>query len=91
MGDGNLHRHSDLPCLMAGKLGGAFKTGRHMRYPLDTPMSNLLLTMLDKAGVPHREARRQHGPAADRDAVHHVDPRLTSADVGLVRSCKGGS
>ena len=28
MGDGNLHRHSDLPCLMAGKLGGQFKTGR---------------------------------------------------------------
>ena len=52
MGDGNLHRHADLPCLMAGKLGGAFKPGRHLRYPTDTPMSNLLLTMLDAAGVP---------------------------------------
>ena len=52
MGDGNLHRHADLPCLMAGKLGGAFKTGRHLRYPLDTPMANLLLTVLDKVGVP---------------------------------------
>jgi hypothetical protein len=52
MGDGNLHRHADLPCLMAGKLGGAFKPGRHVRYPMDTPMSNLLLTMLDAAGVP---------------------------------------
>jgi len=52
MGDGNLHRHADLPCLMAGKLGGAFKTGRHLRYPLNTPMSNLLLTVLDSAGVP---------------------------------------
>jgi hypothetical protein len=37
---------------MAGKLGGAFKTGRHLRYPLNTPMSNLLLTLLDAAGVP---------------------------------------
>src|SRR5204863_191701 len=36
MGDGNLHRHSDLPCLMAGKLGGKFKTGRHLAYKLDT-------------------------------------------------------
>ncbi len=33
MGDGNLHRHADLPCLMAGSLGGQFKTGRHLNYP----------------------------------------------------------
>jgi hypothetical protein len=51
MGDGNLHRHSNLPCLMAGKLGGQFQTGRHLAYPLDTPMSNLLLTILLKTGV----------------------------------------
>jgi hypothetical protein len=51
MGDGNLHRHSNVPCVLAGKLGGAFKTGHHLKYPLDTPMSNLLLTILDKAGV----------------------------------------
>jgi hypothetical protein len=51
MGDGNLHRHSDLPTLMAGKLAGAFKTGHHIKYPLDTPMSNLLVTVLDKVGV----------------------------------------
>jgi hypothetical protein len=52
MGDGNLHRHADLPTLMAGKLGGAFKTGRHLNYTLDTPLANLLLTMLDKVNVP---------------------------------------
>jgi hypothetical protein len=51
MGDGNLHRHADLPCLLAGNLGGQFKTGRHLQYPENTPMSNLLLTLLDKAGV----------------------------------------
>ena len=27
---------------------GAFKTGRHLNYALDTPMSNLLLAMLHK-------------------------------------------
>jgi hypothetical protein len=52
MGDGNLHRHADLPCLMAGALGGRLKTGRHLKYPADTPMANLLLTILDKVGVP---------------------------------------
>jgi hypothetical protein len=52
MGDGNLHRHFDLPCLLAGKLGGQFKTGRYMALPDKTPMTNLLLTVLDKAGAP---------------------------------------
>jgi len=51
MGDGNLHRHWDLPCLLAGKLGGQLKTGRHLAYPENTPMSNLLMTILDKVGV----------------------------------------
>jgi hypothetical protein len=52
MGDGNLHRHFNLPCLLAGKLGGQFKTGNHYAYPEGTPMTNLLLTLLDKVGVP---------------------------------------
>jgi hypothetical protein len=51
MGDGNLHGHTNLPCLMAGKLGGRFKTGYHTVYPSRTPMANLLLTVLDKVGV----------------------------------------
>jgi hypothetical protein len=51
MGDGNLHRHADLPCLVAGSLGGQFKTGRHVRFDMNTPMSNLLLTMMDVSGV----------------------------------------
>ncbi len=51
MGDGNLHGHTDLPCLMAGTLGGRFRTGRHVAYPADTPMSNLLLTILDAVDV----------------------------------------
>jgi len=52
MGDGNLHRHSDIPALMAGKLSGKFQTGYHFDYKPDTPMSNLLVTILDSVGVP---------------------------------------
>jgi hypothetical protein len=52
MGNGNLHRHTDLPCLTAGKLGGAFRTGQHLAYPPTTPMTNLLLTILASAGIP---------------------------------------
>ena len=52
MGNGNLHRHSDMPVLLAGKLGGKFKTGYRYDYKPDTPMANLLVTILDSAGVP---------------------------------------
>jgi hypothetical protein len=38
--------------LFADGIGG-IKGGRHVRYPKGTPMGNLLLTMLDKANVPH--------------------------------------
>lgn len=51
MGDGNLHGHTDLPCVLAGKLGGKFTTGRHVAYTNEEPMANLLLTILDKVGV----------------------------------------
>jgi hypothetical protein len=62
MGDGNLHRHFDLPCLLAGKLGGQFKTGYHHAFPENTPMTNLLLTILDKAGAPIDKLGDSTGP-----------------------------
>jgi hypothetical protein len=52
MGDGNLHRHNDLPCVLLGSLGGRLKTGQHIAYPSGTPMTNLLVSLLDKIGVP---------------------------------------
>ena len=50
LGDGNGHTHFNLPAVLAGGVGG-LKGGRHIRYPEGTPMTNLLLTMLDKVGV----------------------------------------
>ncbi len=52
MGDGNLHRHNDLPCVLLGNLGGRLKAGQHVAYPSGTPMTNLLVSLLDKVGVP---------------------------------------
>jgi hypothetical protein len=49
--DGNRHTHHDLPILLAGKGGGSLKTGRHIRYPKDTPVNNLWLAMLDRMGA----------------------------------------
>jgi hypothetical protein len=48
MSNSNLHDHFPLPNLV---IGGGFKGGRHIKYPDRTPMTNLLLTLLDKAGV----------------------------------------
>ncbi len=52
LGDSNDHLHYDLPVAVVGGKGTGWRGGRHLRYPKDTPMTNLLITMLDKAGLP---------------------------------------
>jgi hypothetical protein len=47
----NEHLHVDLPLLLAGGANGHLQGGRHLVYPAQT-MSNLLLTVLDKVGLP---------------------------------------
>jgi hypothetical protein len=49
--DGNAHNHNDLPVLLAGKGCGTIKSGRHIRFPKETPLSNLWVSMLDRANV----------------------------------------
>jgi hypothetical protein len=49
--DGNRHTHHDLPVLVAGGGAGQIKGGRHLRYPQETPLNNLYLNILEKAGV----------------------------------------
>ena len=51
MGNPDVHDHSKLPILVAGGAAGKLKGGRHISYDEPTPLSNLLLTMLDKAGI----------------------------------------
>jgi len=51
MSNGNLHNQWPLPVFLAGGAGGRMKGDRHLMYPKDTPMSNLLLSVLDKAGI----------------------------------------
>jgi len=50
--DGNAHNHNKLPILLAGKGGGSIRTGRHVRYPKNTPLNNLFLSLLDRIGAP---------------------------------------
>jgi hypothetical protein len=50
--DANRHTHHDLPVAVAGGGAGTIKAGRHMKFPTETPLNNLYLNILDKAGVP---------------------------------------
>jgi len=51
LSDANLHLYTDLPLLLTAGSKTGIKGGVHVKYPRRTPMTNLLLTMLDKAGV----------------------------------------
>jgi hypothetical protein len=51
MGNPDIHDHRNLPLVLArGGIGG-IKGGYHVRYPDETPLANLHLTLLDNMGV----------------------------------------
>lgn len=52
MGDSQNHDHHELPAVIAGGASGRMAGGQHVRVAEGTPVSNLLVTMLDKVGVP---------------------------------------
>ena len=52
MSNSNAHDHYPLPTLVAGKGCGKIKGGQHLVYPARTPLANLHLTLLQRAGVP---------------------------------------
>jgi uncharacterized protein DUF1552 len=52
MSNSNLHVPHKLPIVVAGGGAGQIKGGRHLRFPDETPLTNLYLTILDKVGVP---------------------------------------
>ncbi len=51
LSDGNRHLHENLPTVIAGRGCGALHPGRHVKYPAETPMANLFLSMLDTMGA----------------------------------------
>jgi hypothetical protein len=56
------HAHNDLPLLLAGGGSGRLKGGRHLRYLNDTPSANLLVTIMEKMGVPIERIGNSSGP-----------------------------
>ena len=51
MSNGNQHDHDPLPVVIAGGASGKLQGDRHIVAPPHTPMSNLLLSVLDKLGI----------------------------------------
>jgi hypothetical protein len=47
----NTHAHTDLPLLVVGGRDSRIEGNRHLAFRGQTPMTNLLLSLLDKAGV----------------------------------------
>jgi hypothetical protein len=52
MSNSNAHDHFPLPLAVVGGGCGKLAGGVHARYPDRTPIANLTLTLLNRAGVP---------------------------------------
>jgi hypothetical protein len=50
-GDGDAHDQYKLPTIIAGGAGGKFRTGRHIALADRTPISNVILTIMQTMGV----------------------------------------
>jgi len=48
----NEHVHTNLPILVAGGSAAGIKGGRHLHAPIDAPLANLHLSLLNRLGVP---------------------------------------
>jgi hypothetical protein len=52
MSNSDKHNNDPLPSVVVGGGYGAIKGGQHLKYEQDTPHANLLLTLLNRAGIP---------------------------------------
>ena len=49
--DGDAHRHTNLPVVVAGGGGGTIATGTHRRYSGGLPLANLFIALASGLGV----------------------------------------
>ena len=61
MSNSNAHAPIDLPIMIVGGAHGKLKGGTHIRYPEDTPMANLLTSVMDTLNVPVDKVGRSTG------------------------------
>ena len=61
LSDGNAHSNFDLPLLLAGHAGG-LQGGRHIASAPETPVANLFVQMLNRAGLETASFADSTGP-----------------------------
>ena len=64
MGDSNVHNHKRVPVVLAGHASGKIKGNLHLREKDGTPMANIMLTMMQKLGVPIQQFGDSNGTVA---------------------------
>src|SRR5690606_28528175 len=52
MANSDLHDADPVPSAIIGRAAGAIKGNQHLHYPQDTPHANLLVTLMQRVGVP---------------------------------------
>ncbi|MBX5461709.1 MAG: DUF1552 domain-containing protein [Steroidobacteraceae bacterium] len=65
MSNSNLHNQYPLPTAILGGGCGKIRGGQHIRFEERTPLANVLLTILQRAGVPIDKVGDSTGPVAE--------------------------
>ena len=55
MANSDLHDADPVPSALIGRCAGTIKGNQHLALPQDTPHANLLLTMLQRIGMPQKK------------------------------------
>ncbi|MFO7276544.1 MAG: DUF1552 domain-containing protein [Pseudomonadota bacterium] len=65
MSNSNLHNQYPLPTVLVGRGCGTIKGGQHIHFEERTPLANVLLTILQRVGVPIDKVGDSTGPVAE--------------------------
>ena len=66
MAVGNTHNHRNCPLILLGRGGGVVEGGVHIKAAKDTPMANVMLTLLHRLGLEDLDSRSATAPASSR-------------------------
>ncbi|HEY8509634.1 MAG TPA: DUF1552 domain-containing protein, partial [Steroidobacteraceae bacterium] len=65
MSNSNIHNQYPLPTVLVGGACGKVRGGQHIHFAERTPLANVLLTMLQRVGVPIEKVGDSTGPVAE--------------------------
>ncbi|MEJ0099563.1 MAG: DUF1552 domain-containing protein [Pseudomonadota bacterium] len=65
MANSDLHDADPVPSALIGHAAGRIKGNQHLHYPQDTPHANLLVTLLQRVGVPLEKLSDSTGTFAE--------------------------